>query len=190
MSVTDLLLITAPLEEPVLLVEAREHLKEPGTARDAEIMRLIFSARTWGEFYTGRAFITQTWEVVLDAFPLGSDAIYLSPPPLQTVVSVKYRNTINAEITLAPTEYQVDSNESWGRVVLADGKSWPDTYNRIDAVRVRFVCGYGGAGAVPFDVQAAILFHVEAHYDRDERMMEKLIAASEALLYPRRVTRL
>jgi hypothetical protein len=65
---------------------------------------------------------------------------------------------------------------------------WPVTqYDRVDAVRVRFVCGYGGAAKVPYALQAALLLHVEAHYDRNERMMEKLLTAAENLIFPHRV---
>ena len=180
-----LTIVTAPLELPVTLVEARDHLKEPTTTRDAEILRLIYAATDFAEQYTGRALITQTLDYALERFPIG-DTIRLPRSPLQAVVSLKYRDTANVEQTWATSNYQVDTNEWAPAVVLAYGKSWPDTYERQDAVVVQIKVGYGGAAKVPYSIQTAVLFHVEAHYDRDDRAMEMLVARAETLLYPYR----
>jgi uncharacterized phiE125 gp8 family phage protein len=181
-----LTVVTAPLELPVTVVEAREHLKEPLTARDAEILRLLYAATDFAEQYTGRVLITQTLDFVLERFPYGRE-ICLPRSPLQSVTSLKYRDTANAEQTWGTTNYEVDTNEWAPRVLLADGKSWPDTFVRHDAVTVRIKVGYGGAAKVPFSIQAAILLHVEAHYDRDERAMEMLVERAETLLHPFRL---
>jgi uncharacterized phiE125 gp8 family phage protein len=181
-----LTIAVAPLELPVTVVEAREHVKESSTTRDAEILRLIYAATDFAEQYTGRAFISQTFDYVLDGFPYESE-IRLPRSPLISVTSLKYRDTANVEQTWATSNYEVDNDEWEPRVVLGDGKSWPDTFVRHDAVTVKFVAGYGGAAKVPYAIQTAILFHVEAHYDRDERSMEMLVARAETLLYPFRL---
>lgn len=184
-----LTLFTAPLEEPVTLAEARAQLREPPTDLDAQILAQIFAGREHAEGFTGRALITQVWDLVLERFPCSSE-IALPKPPLQEVVHVKYRDRANVEQTLATSAYQVDTHDSSPRIVLATNESWPDTYERIDAVTVRFKAGYGGTAKVPYQIQAAILLHVEAHIDRDERQMEKLLDARDSLLWPQRVLRL
>jgi uncharacterized phiE125 gp8 family phage protein len=182
----------APLELPVLLVEAREQVKETSTTRDAEILRLIYAATDFAEQYTGRALITQSFDYVLEGFPVGfpydyDDEICLPRSPVQSVTSLKYRDLSNVEQTWATSNYEVDTNEWEPRIVLGDGKSWPDTFVRHDAVTVRFVAGYGGTAKVPFSIQAAILLHVEAHYDKDERAMPMLVERAETLLHPFRL---
>jgi uncharacterized phiE125 gp8 family phage protein len=176
----------APLELPVLLVEAREQCKESSTTRDAEILRLIYAATDFAEQYTGRALITQSFDYVLEGFPYEGE-ICLPRSPLLSVTSLKYRDLSNVEQTWATSNYEVDTNEWEPRVVLGDGKSWPDTFVRHDAVTVRFVAGYGGTAKVPFSIQAAILLHVEAHYDKDERAMPMLVERAETLLHPFRL---
>ena len=183
-----LTVVTPPAELPVKVLEAREHLKETSTARDAEILRLLYAAVDFAEGYTGRALITQTLDYALEGFPYRGE-ICLPRSPLQSVVSLKYRDTANIEQTWASTNYEVDTDEWEPRIVLAHGKSWPDTYERVDAVTVRFKAGYGGSASVPYAIQTAILFHVEAHYDRDEKMVEVLVQRAESLLYPFRVLR-
>lgn len=181
-----LTVVTAPLELPLMVVEAREHLKETSTARDAEILRLIYAAVDFAEGYTGRALITQTLDYALERFPYFG-YICLPRSPLQSVTSLKYRDTANVEQTWASSNYEVDADEWDPRIVLGYGKSWPDTYERPDAVTARIVVGYGGAAKVPYAIQTALLFHVEAHYDRDDRAMEMLVERAESLLYPFRL---
>jgi uncharacterized phiE125 gp8 family phage protein len=183
-----LTVVTAPLELPVTVVEAREHVKESSTTRDAEILRLIYAATDFAEQYTGRALITQTFDYALEGFPYESE-ICIPRSPLISVTSLKYRDTSNVEQTWGTSNYEVDISDWEPRVLLADGKSWPDTFVRHDAVTVRFVAGYGGAAKVPYAIQTGILFHVEAHYDRDERAMEMLVARAETLLYPFRLNK-
>lgn len=178
-------LITAPTEHPISLAEARKHLMDPPTARDAQILALIYAAVEHAEDYLGRGLCTQTWELVLPSFPLCE--VKLPKPPLQQVVSIKYRDANNVEQTLSASDYQVVFDEYRGQVKPVSTASWPSTYERLDAVTVRFKCGYGVAAQVPYSMQAALLLHVEAHFNRDERQMEKLLEARDALLYPRRV---
>lgn len=178
-------MVEAPKELPIKVVEAREHLKQTGETRDAEILRLIYAATEFAEGFTGRTMITQTLDCVLEAFPSCGE-IKLPRPPLQAVVSLKYRDEENVEQTMPTADYEVDANEWAPRIVLATDKSWPGTYARADAVTARIRVGYGGAAKVPYQAQAACLLHVEAHFDRDERMMEKLLEACERLLWPLR----
>jgi uncharacterized phiE125 gp8 family phage protein len=181
-------LITPPAVEPILLADAKLHLRVTESTYDAVITRLIASAREYVEQYTGRALITQTWEKYLDKFPEGID---LFNPPLQSVTSVTYVDLNGVTQNLAGTEWATDDKQEPAWVVPAYGKDWPDTLDTMNAVTVRFVCGYGAAGTdVPYQMQAACLLHIEAHYDRDERMMEKLIEAADRLIFPLRLVML
>jgi uncharacterized phiE125 gp8 family phage protein len=180
-------LITAPLELPVTLAEARAHLRVTSTTEDALILALLYAATEHAEDFTRRRFITQTWELVLDRFP---EEFALPNPPLQSVSSLKYLDEAHVEQTLASSAYQVDVVSEPGRVTAAIDTSWPSLSEKINAVTLRFVCGYGGATKVPFAIKAAVLLHVEAHFDKDERLMEKLLTACESLLFPYRMLRL
>lgn len=146
---TALKLITAPAAEPLSLSDFKAHARITATAEDTLLPVYVKAAREQLEHETGRALITQTWELTLDAFP---GSIWLPKPPLQSVTSIKYDDAAGVEQTLSNTVYDVlnvGAEYASGAIVLADGETWPVTSGRPGCVRVRYVCGYGAAGSVP-----------------------------------------
>lgn len=145
-----LILITPPTVEPLTAVDVREHLHIDDTVTDEDFAGWIAAAREEAEQLTGRALITQTWERVLHTFPPAG--IELGMPPVTSITSVKYYDTNGVEQTLASTHYQLDEATLPGWVYPSVAyPTWPSTQaDKRNAVRVRFVCGYGGSsGAVP-----------------------------------------
>lgn len=140
-------LITAPVSEPITLAQAKAHLRVTGNAEDELISSLIVAARDLCESETGRALMSQTWELSQDNF---CNEMKLGRAPVSSVTSIKYSDANGAEQTLASTEYVLDNaSNSMSRVVIAPNKSWPQVYNGINNVRVRYVAGYANADAVP-----------------------------------------
>lgn len=154
--------ITAPTVEPVSLLEAKAFLSVETDDDNVLITSFIVSAREQAEEITRRALITQTWELVLDRLPL---SIIIPLPCLQSVTSIKYIDENGTEQTLSSSLYQVDIDSEPGRIVPAYGCTWPGTRNQINAVRVRYVCGYGLAVAVPQKIKEFIIANVTAKYD-------------------------
>lgn len=167
-------IITAPSEEPVSLAEARDHCRVDGTADDALLAVLIASARQSAEHETGRALCTQTRELVLDAFP---EACVLRGAPIQSVTSVKFLDTDGVEQTLDPQDYLLDKDSEPGYVTPAYGKAWPDSYPVPNAVRVRYVCGYGNAAAVPAAIKSWMLLAIGTLYAQRETAVEGQLAS-------------
>ena len=186
-----LVLVTPPAEEPLTLTEAEEHLRIEDGADHQVTSRLIAAAREHVESYTWRALVTQTWELALDEFPSG--AIDLAKGRLGSVVSVRYRDSAGVEQTLDAGAYQIDDVSEPGRILPAPGTSWPSTEaGRVNAVRVRFVAGYGGAAAVPTPIKAAMLLLVGHLYEHRESeilgtVVSPLHFAVDALLSPYRL---
>lgn len=150
-----LILITAPATEPVTLTEAKAHLRVTGADDDTYITALITMARQYAEVFTRRALITQTWDLYLDAFP--DYDIALPMPDLQSVTSVTYVDTDGVSQVLSSALYQVDLASIRGRIAPAYNEEWPDTREETyGAVKVRFVCGYGAASAVPETIKGAM----------------------------------
>lgn len=175
-------LITAPATEPVSSTEAKLHLKVDGSTDDTLIAALISAARILCEDFQGRGYITQTWELTLDAFP--ESPFELPRAPLASVVSIKYKDAAGVETTMAATDYVLDLSSEPGRVALADGKSWPsaDLYP-VGAVKIRYTVG--GATA-PVNVKQAILLTIGGWYE-DRQVGQGLSPASKALLTVDRV---
>lgn len=153
-----LTIVAAPATDPVSLAEAKEQLRITETDRDVLITSLIGPAKECAETITGRALITQTWDLSLDSFP---HVIDVPKPPLQSVTSITYIDTGGATQTLASSEYTVDTKTEPGRIVPAYGKSWPSTRDIVNAVTVRFVAGYGNATAVPKSIKQGMIMHID-----------------------------
>lgn len=166
-----LLLITAPATEPITLQEAKIHLRVDDSEEDTSISMAIQTARQEAEHMTGRALITQTWERVLDAFPAG--AIELGNPPIISITSVKYLDPNGVEQTLAGSAYTIDAVKMPGWLHPAAGTTWPNTQTDVpNAVRVRFLCGYGAASAVPANVRRWMLLRIGTmHEHRQEAVV-------------------
>lgn len=177
-----------PSGQVVTTAEMRAWLRfdDDDTTQDAAVTSLIAAATEWVEIKTGRALLTQTWQLTLDRFPrysaLGglqyqSDGLWdqrvpltelssrywpdkatirLPKSPAASVASVKYIDADGTLQTLDPAKYVVDVTTEPARIIPAYGQIWPVTRSIPAAAQVVFVCGYGAAAAVPERVKTAI----------------------------------
>ena len=148
-----LITITPPDSEPVSVDDVKLSARVDAETFDDQLALLLIPAiRAEAEHRLGRRLITQTVELVLDAFPAGE--IDLRLPSVQSVTSIKYLDTAGAEQTFANTNYSLDTAASPGRVLLDTDAAWPATADVPNAVRVRYVVGYGDDDAsVPANIR-------------------------------------
>ncbi len=190
MSSAALVEVTPPAVEPVLLGEAKTHLRVDAGDEDGLIDSKIRAARIHCEGIHGRAYIKRSYRLELDAFP--PSIIYLPKPPTLEVASIKYDDAEGTEQTLDPSSYEVDTAREPARVRPVSGYSWPATYDNFGAVRIEFTAGYGeDPTEVPEDVRAAIFLALGDLYENRESIVLGLNAnttdAIQALLWPTRV---
>lgn len=157
----NLTLKVVPATEPVTLAEAKLHCKVDGTDEDTLITALIVAAREQAESRTGRALITQQWELTLDSFPA---RIALPKPPLVSVQSVKYLDVNGTLQTLVSTEYQVVIERLGGYFLPAYGKAWPACRVQPDSIVVAFTAGYGAAADVPESIKLWMKMAIDTMY--------------------------
>ena len=185
-----------PGVEPVILSEAKAHLRVDGTEDDAYINTLIAVTRRLCESYTNRSFITQTRTVTLDRFPFCTTlnpyaAIELPYGPVQTgpsgpSVAVEYLDADGALQTLElDTDYYVDVQGDIARVRYVNG--WPTTRNSYGAVTVTYTAGYGSDDQdVPEEIKQAMLMQIanlyENRQDEADGVVTKLGFNSTVLL--------
>src|SRR5262245_32745258 len=191
-------LITAPTVEPLTLAETKQHLRVDHDDDDDLIAAYIAAAVSYcdGEYgFLGRALVTQTWELVLDNFPLHEIKIPL--PPLQSVESIKYDDSAGDEQVVATDSYWVDAASEPGWIVPATA-GWPTAVlDAVNSVRVRFVAGYDPTtdsppdyrANVPRAVKQAMLLQVGQFYQQREDVVigvnaVRLSWGAEALLRP------
>lgn len=132
-----------PEELPVLLADAKKQCEVPtsDTAHDDHITRLIRAATSDVERYTRKALVTQTWRLSLREFPC---QIKLPRPPLQSVESIEYVDTLGVTQTLDESLYQVSTDAKPAIIEPAFNQVWPETRTEtIEAVIVTYVAGFG-----------------------------------------------
>jgi uncharacterized phiE125 gp8 family phage protein len=179
-------LVTAPTELPVSLQEAKNFLKleDSVTEDDALVMALLRSAIEDTESFQNRKLITQTWDLKLDRFPC--DRIWLPYGNLQSVTSISYVDTSGVTQTWSSSLYQVDTSGVLGSIIPVYGEVYPVTRYVLNAVTVRFVCGYGDDPAdVPEATRLGILFKLREFYDK--RGDGQDLVAAERLLSQQRI---
>jgi uncharacterized phiE125 gp8 family phage protein len=184
-------IVTAPAAEPVTLAEVKSQRNITGNDHNAELTRLISAARQYVENYTGRALITQTWDLFLDKF---EKKIELPFPVLQSVTTVKYTDTGGVQQTLSNTLYTVVTNSEPGYIVPAYLEDWPDVREVPDAVEIQFVAGYGAASTdIPQDLRHAVLLLIGTWNENTEDVqpfnMNQIPFGVKSLLDPHRMFR-
>lgn len=173
-----LILITAPVTEPIMLAEAKAHCRVEHTADDTLMTALIVAARQAAEHALQRPLITQTWEASFDSFPTSVDGagIELGKYRPIAISSVSYLNTDGVDTTVDPAAYTLDSANVPGWVYPIHGTSWPEARIFANSVRVRFTAGYGAAAAVPQCIKQWLLLLIGSMYSVRESSTERALA--------------
>lgn len=153
-----LIQIVAPSVEPVSVAEVLDASRIDDAVFNSQATIAIKALRLHAEARIGRPLITQTLELVLDGFPCGEIDLLL--PNVQSIVSVKYIDVLKNTQTLSSAEYTLDADSTPSWLLPAYGTDWPATLATANALRVRFIAGYGDTAAdVPEDIRCWIIAH-------------------------------
>lgn len=137
---------TDAASEPITTAQAKAHLRVDHSEDDDYIDILITTARQVAERLTSRIILTQTWELILDAFPASSSTPIRFPlSPLMSIESVKYIDTAGDQQTWSADEYQYSTDHEPGQLKPACGYTYPSTRNDYPTVIIEFKCGYDEA---------------------------------------------
>jgi uncharacterized phiE125 gp8 family phage protein len=149
------------------------------------------------ESYLGRFLLTTVIEEFYDFFPVyktGVDPfhgdrniIYLSRGPVQAVASVKYIDGNGNEQTVTASDYRTDLVSEPSRIMPNEG--WLGTKDTVNAVIIRYTCGYTQASDVPANIKMAMLLMIGEMYEKRVDSVHRLPTASEYLMNPYRVFR-
>jgi len=139
---------TAPEIYPISRDDAKAHLRVDldFTADNTYIDTLIATATQSVEQFLNRRLITQTWYQYLECWP-SSNVIELPFGKLESVTSLKYKDSDGDESTWAASNYIVDTDSDPGEIVLAYENVWPTvTLYPSNPITIEFICGYGLTG--------------------------------------------
>jgi|TARA_Y100000310_G_scaffold169451_1_gene169499 uncharacterized phiE125 gp8 family phage protein len=175
-----------PSVEPVSVAEVREHLRNEGESFDDDyITHLIKVSRKLCEKYCNRVFITQTWQQNESSFGAYID---LAVNKVQSVTSITYVDTAEAEQTLSTSNYQVDLLADTATVYEGVTAGFPAiSSSTINPIKITYVCGYGVASAVPDDIKQAIFIMISNFYENREGVVVPVGGFVNQIPMPRQV---
>lgn len=130
-----LTLAAAPANGPVSRVDMKEHLRVDITEDDSLIAAYMDAALACLDDEIGRAFITQSWD---ESFQNPTRDVYLGKLPVASLTSVKYYDADNVQQTATLSDFTLYKSDDWA-FVRSD--AWPATYDRPDAITIRYVAG-------------------------------------------------
>ncbi|MEH6436695.1 head-tail connector protein [Massilia sp. DD77] len=161
--------VVPPIGLAVSLADAIAAARAEGAGMDDQVEKAVRFYTDEVEALTRRAIVEQTWEVTLDAFPIGmrggAGAFELDNPPVIAVLQISFYDPDGQLRLLDPQDYQVDRLSEPGYVVPARGRTWPVSEERVHAVSLRYTAGYGADySAVPEGIQGYILGRVYEHF--------------------------
>lgn len=159
-------LVTASVQTPITVSEAKAHARVVSTDEDGLIQNYIKAATAKVERDTGWALLTQTWDIAFDRFPYTSEAIALPIRPIQSVSSVIYYDTAGFIQTVSNTGYVLDALNR--RIVLATNTYWPSSVLTNYPVTVRVIAGWTAPNSVPADLLQAVRLLVANFMERRE----------------------
>ena len=165
----NLVVVTAPTEEPVTVAQVKAQARVETTADDALIAVYLSAARELCEEMARRAFTTQTLRLSLDEWPCGR-VIKLPRPPLISVTSIVYTDDDGIATTWPAANYVVDTDSEPGRILPDPDVVWPvgETLRAAGGIKITYQAGYGAAAACPKKYQMAVLLLAAHLYERRE----------------------
>ena len=190
--------VAPPSVEPILLAEAKAHLKVEATAEDALIQGWIVAARQLVEAETRRAMTPQDWELRLTGFPGRCEPVELPLPPFISLLSISTYDAAGTATVLSADGWQVDapSGDFATPALVYPGTTafWPTSVARLrGSVRIRYRAGYAGPGTVPASLRAAMFLLIGDWYENREGTQNRNLQANpavERLLAPYRLPRI
>ena len=190
-------IVTPATLKALTVQEVKDYLRVDSSDEDTLLGVLIDASTQIAEHYLGRFLLTTVIDEFYDFFPVyktgvdqfqgDKNIIYLSRGPVQSVASVKYVDGSGAEQTVTASDYNTDLVSEPGRIMPDQG--WQATKDTVNAVIIRYTCGYTQASDVPANIKMAMLLIIGEMYEKRVDSVHRLPTASEYLLNPFRVFR-
>lgn len=170
--------VTAPSLSPLLLAEAKTHLRVSHTADDTLITEAIAAAVSDIDVPTGflgRSLAPRTLRLTLDAAP--SRVVFLPGPPVTAVKKITVRTPDDELVVVFDSVAVIDDVDlhvdltAEPALIWPGDVGWPAVDGGVDSMRVEYEAGYPLA-AVPKNVKQWLLMRVgELYRDREASML-------------------
>ena len=182
---------TAATALPVTVDEANAQLRLTAPDEGGLIYGLIAAAVDLVGQQAGRVLATETWVASVPCVPSvsGWADLILPKNPVTGVTAITYYDANDAVQVASLADFYVYADADQTIVRPKNGKSWPATIARADAISVTFVAGYA---VLPPALRAAILLVVGHLFENREAVLTGTIASElplgvQALIDPYRL---
>lgn len=166
-------LITPASSLPVSVADAKTYCGITHSSHDTLIEKLIWSASRAFENGANVCLTSQTWDLVLSSEEV-KERIEFLKYPVKGITSISYYDSDNTSQSLT------SSNEDYisfinGRPATIDFivDETPTTYDRVDAMTIRFLAGYS---TIPYDIYNAIAAYVYYYYENRNNPVKQKVS--------------
>lgn len=167
--------------EIVTTEEVKEYSNISTSANDSMISSLIIAARRLCENKANLAFVEKTVSEVYSSFDEFLKFSQLNAMPVKGIASIKYFDKLNSEQTVLASNYTLDNIRVPAKVNFSTGFSFPDTYDRTDAIKITYTVGLTRDEDIKL-AEVAIKATVAYMYDNPTDSVRKMPTQSEYLL--------
>ena len=158
--------VTTPANNLVItLGDAKLHLRVDDDSEDDLITALIQSATKSAEHHTGLKLLRETAYTLMGLF---YDEVRFFRNPVYQISSITYYDKNNALQTLSTSHYY---SQVVNGVYTIRFHETPETYNRMDCVKITFTCGFATANEVPQDIKSAIKLMIGHLYENRQGVL-------------------
>ncbi len=184
-------IVTPAAAEPVYLDDLKAHLRVTVDDDDDLISSYLSAARRVAEQWSRQTLMPTQYLLTVDRFPLVPNsqfapgnpsvltpvlqntwpldpsiwAIFLPHNPVISIDQFRYVDITNGLTTLDPSEYQLDSVSTPGRISNIVGSFWPSIAFVPSAVQITFTAGYASIAEIPASLILAIKMLTRLYYD-------------------------
>ena len=156
-------IVTAPVDYPITLAQAKAYASVTDDASDTLIETLLAGAVDYFQERTGHQLIQATYSQMWDGFPCWEFEFDLAP--VRSVSWLKYYDVNGVLTTLDPTGYWTSLRARPPVVMPRYGTIWPITqYGRPESVEIQYVAGYEFQSDIRTGIRAAIMEIVKHWY--------------------------
>ena len=132
----------------------------------------------------GKVLTTEKWDLKLSS---AQGIVELPLSPVQSIESITYFDSQNQEQTLDVSNFYLYGDEDSAIIEPKAGTVWPAVYARRDAIKIRYVAGFGAANQLPANITRAIRLIVAHWYENRTAVLvgvtaQELPLAVESLL--------
>lgn len=173
----------------ITLERAKQQLRfdDPSAAHDEDVLiqAYIDAAISYAENYTCQEIKEKKFKINGKSF---DDALTFNKQLIQSIDLIRYKDANGDLQTISDSNYQLQDVDDYERKIeFSEDFDFPTVQDyRFDAVQISVTVGYA-SGAVPEDMQIAILMLIGHYYEnRQDAVKEKCTAAENMLAKYRR----